>query len=97
VERNAVSEESRRGLVLDYGFCDDAQGRADFEALLRAWCALALEAGQTHLSIFTSDPSRNAELLRRVATKIEPYEFPSSLPEPDDLAHSGLYVDQIYF
>jgi GNAT superfamily N-acetyltransferase len=97
VERNGTIEESRRGLILDYGFCDDAAGRADLEALIHTWCALALEAEQTHLSIFTSDPSRNEELLKRLATQIEPYEFPSSLPEPDGLAESGLYVDQIYF
>jgi GNAT superfamily N-acetyltransferase len=97
VERNGAIAESRRGLVLDHGFSDDAQGRADFEALLRAWCGLAREAGHTHLSIFTSDPSRGAGLLKRLATELEPYEFQSSLAEPDDLAGSGVYVDQIYF
>ena len=90
--------ESVRGLVLDYGFAG-AQGLDELERLLRYWCAIAHEAGVTHLAIFSSPSSPGAKRLFSLADgeQIENFEFPCGVPAPRDLAEAGVYVDAIYF
>ena len=53
--------ESRRGLVVDYGFITGVE--RDLESLLRAWCAQLKEQGLDTLTIFTSDASAGSGLL----------------------------------
>lgn len=98
IERDGVVAESVRGLVLDYGF-DGAQGLEELERLLRYWCAIAHEAGITHLAIFSSPSSPGAKRLLSLADgeQIESFEFPCGVPEPRNLTEAGVYVDAIYF
>jgi len=89
-------EESVRGLVLDFGFTHDG-GIDDLEALIGHWCTKALAAGMSHLSIFSSPGAPGAETLRRLADRIEEYDFSFDKREPKDLAKCGVYVDAVYF
>jgi len=89
-------EVTVRGLVLDYGFLPD-RGTHELEALIRRCCACACEAGMTHLSIFSSPPSPGAQLIARLADRIEEFVFSFDGREPSDLDECGVYVDAIYF
>ena len=84
--------ESRRALVLDYGFLPGAE--SELEALLRAWCArLAAEKIDT-LSIFTSEPSPGCERIRSLAREIEPFNmWTSRHRRTAGFSQRGLYVD----
>ena len=87
---------SVRALVLDYGFAAGAED--ELVALLAVVARRALDAGMTHLSVFTSDAAPGSSVLRELATEIEPYELATPYtPEPEGAAARGLYVDQIYF
>ena len=92
-----VSEDqSVRALVLDFGFEPGAE--AELAALLQAVAADALDAGMTHLSIFTSDASPGSAVLRSLASALERYELATPYTaEPEGASARGLYVDQIYF
>ena len=51
----------------------------------------------THLSIFSSPPSPGAQLIARLADRIEEFVFSFDGREPGDLDECGVYVDAIYF
>jgi len=96
LERAGSREESRRATVLDWGFSSE-DGVASLEALLRAWCARLAARGVTHLSLFASDASPAAPLLRSLAESIVEIEFQCLLPEPSDSAERGVFVDPVYY
>jgi len=88
--------ESRRGLVVDYGFIAGAE--RDLESLLRAWCAQLKEQGLDTLTIFTSDASPGRGLLSSLADASESYiVWTPGIAEPPSAATYGVYVDSIYF
>jgi len=88
--------ESRRGLVLDYGFTSGSE--SELEALLRAGCACLAERNLDTLSIFTSERSPGYALLARLAREIDAFDlWTPDLAEPPAAADRGLYVDQVYF
>ena len=88
--------ESRRGLVLDYGFLPDAEN--ELEALLRAWCARLAEEDIDMLSIFTSEPSPGCRQILALGRNVEPFNMWSpGIPESRDATQYGLYVDPVYF
>jgi hypothetical protein len=88
--------ESRRGLVVDYGFITGAE--RDLESLLRAWCAQLKEQGLDTLTIFTSDASPGSGLLSSLADASESYVvWTPGIAEPPSAAIYGIYVDSIYF
>ena len=95
-ERDGVVRDSVRSPVLDYGF-DGEAGLDELIGLLGEWCHAALEAGTTHLTLFSSKPSPGWKRLSALAQEVETYEFPCALPPPLDLGQHGLYVDAIYF
>lgn len=96
IESKGQRRESRRGLVLDYGFLPGAED--ELERLLRAWCAWLAERRLDTLSVFTSERSPGYELLIDLATDIEPYDvWTPGIPPPEGVDERGLYVDQIYF
>jgi len=85
----------RRALVLDYGYDDG--GEDELIELLRAACGKLASHGTTELSIFTCEQSSAHSRLRSLAKRVEPYVLNLYIPEPDDLAERGVYVDQLYF
>ncbi len=96
IESNGERSESRRGLVLDYGFLAGAED--ELERLLRGWCGWLRERGMDTLSIFTSENSRGYEILRGLASKIEAFDcWTPGIAVPAGAEHRGLYVDQAYF
>jgi len=96
LERAGSREESRRATVLDWGFASGG-GVGSLEALLRAWCARLAARGVTHLSLFASDPSPAAPLLRSLAESIVEIELQCSLAEPSDSDERGVFVDPVYY
>lgn len=96
IESNGERSESRRGLVLDYGFLPGAED--ELERLLRGWCGWLAERGMDTLSIFTSENSRGYEMLRGLASTIEAFDcWTPGIAVPAGAEHRGLYVDQAYF
>jgi hypothetical protein len=51
----------------------------------------------THLSVFFSDASPAAPLLRSLAESALEIEFQCNVPEPPDSVERGLYVDPVYY
>lgn len=87
---------SRRAAVLDYGFVPG--GEEELEGLLRAWCSRLVDAGITHLGVFSSPASRGVAHIRALASGIEEYDLmPPGVPEPATVAAHGIYVDPVYF
>ena len=87
--------ETTRAVTIDHGFVAGAE--EELERLLRATCASLLERGHTELMFLTSQGSPNHGLLRRVATKLDPFAFRMAVPEPEGTQARGLYVDPVYF
>ena len=88
--------ESRRGLVVDYGFISGAEH--ELESLLRAWCAQLNQQGLDTLTIFTSDASPGRGLLSSLANASESYiVWTPGIAEPPSAGVHGVYVDSIYF
>ena len=96
IERDGERPESRRGLVLDYGFLPGAEDQ--LESLLRAWCAELAARDFDTLSILTSERSPGYELLRGLARRIDAFDFwtPGQDPPPGH-ERRGLYTDHVYF
>lgn len=91
--------ESRRGVVLDYGFVPGRTGaEEELAALLRDACARLCERGMDTLSLFSSPGSRGYADLSALATEAEAfYAWTPGVPVPDDVARVGMYTDAIYF
>ena len=88
--------ESRRGLVLDYGFLPGAEDQ--LEALLRAWCATLVGDRIDTLSIFTSEPSPGSARICALGAEIERFNmWTPGIAEGRHSTECGLYVDPIYF
>jgi hypothetical protein len=96
LERAGLREESRRATALDWGFAPGAD-LGSFEALLRAWCGRLARGGITHLSVFASEASPAAQLLRTLAETVVEVELQCSLPEPADSGERGVFVDPVYY
>ena len=96
VRHEGSVRESVRSPVLDYGF-DGEAGLEELIGLLGEWCHSARQAGTTHLTLFSSKPSRGWDRLSALADEIESFEFPCFIPAPEDLEQRGLYVDALYF
>jgi hypothetical protein len=96
IETPTGRTESRRGLVLDYGFAVDGEG--DLERLLRAWCGWLAQRGFDTLSIFTSQGSAGRERILGLASQVDEFDVwtPGS-PVPEGAENRGLCVDQVYF
>ncbi len=96
VESKEGRLESRRGLVLDYGFLPGAED--EFERLLRAWCGWLARRGLDTLSIFTSERSAGYVLLRELPSEVEAFDmWTPGIVVPAGASERGLYVDQVYF
>ena len=88
--------ESRRGLVLDYGFLPGAED--ELEQLLLAWCARLVADRIDSLSIFTSEPSLGSARICALGAEIEPFNMWSpGIAEGRNSGENGLYVDPVYF
>jgi hypothetical protein len=95
-ESKSGRTESRRGLVLDYGFLPGAE--RELEALLRAWCARLAEEKIEMLSIFTSEASPGSGRILALGCDVEPFNMWSpGITESKDSTQNGLYVDPVYF
>jgi len=95
-ESPAGRTESRRGLVLDYGFLPGAED--ELEALLRAWCGWLAARDLDTLSIFTSERSPGYERIRGLADAVDAFDmWTPGIPEPAGAPERGLYTDQVYF
>ncbi|MGO9449545.1 MAG: hypothetical protein ACLQDV_00660 [Candidatus Binataceae bacterium] len=96
IESSGERTESRRGLVLDYGFLPGAED--EFEALLHGWCGWLADRGSDLLSIFTSEKSPGYETLRKLSGEMEAIAlFTPGVAEPPDASQRGFYIDAIYF
>jgi len=96
IDEKGVQTESRRGLVLDYGFAPGSEG--EFESLLRAWCGWLAARDFDTLSVFTSERSHGHDLLRGLAGEVDAFDmWTPGIPVPEGASAHGLYVDQIYF
>jgi hypothetical protein len=83
-------------VVLDYAFAPGAE--AEFEGLLRGWCAELAPRGMDTLAIFTSPASTGAELLRSLSRQVgDFFVWTPGIAVPPDAESRGLYVDAIYF
>src|SRR5262249_36720139 len=88
--------ESRPAIVVDHGFLPG--GEDEFEALLRGWCAWGNERGLDTLSIFSSDGSPGYDLLRSLASTVEPFfVWTPGIEEPAGSAERAISVDRIFF
>ena len=87
--------ESRGAAVLDFGYEQGAE--SELLGLLKAWGGWLDERGMSSLSLFSSPGARHWELLRRLG-EIRPFDFwTPAIPEPENVADRGVYVDHIYF
>jgi hypothetical protein len=94
VEDEAGAEVRRTALVADWGARGDA---AELLLALRAAIHRAKETGTTHVSLFASPSSPLYAALAEHAVEIDRYRFWCRVPEPDDAASRGLYVDPLWF
>jgi hypothetical protein len=92
---DGVTTENVRASVLDHGFLPG--GEDDFHSLLRAWCAELAGRGWSELAIYTSEGSRNYDIVSRLASQRDVYNLRMDAPEPEDSAARGVYVDAVYF
>lgn len=89
-------EVSRGGAVLDYGCLAGAE--LELELLLRAWAGWLAPRGMAELSLFTCPGTRTWALVAPLAVRLDPFDFWTPfIPEPEDAAQHGLYVDHVYF
>jgi hypothetical protein len=86
---------SVRAVVLDHGFVPGAE--AEFDRLVRAWCARLVSAGHSELTLATSEPSPSYPWVAPVASRMDAFLFRMSVPEPEGASTRGLYVDAVYF
>ena len=93
-ETGGETTAETRALVLDYGFEEGAEG--ELVALLQSACGELVRADTTELTIFVTPQSTAYSRLAALAKLIEPYVLQILVPEPDDLAVRGIYVDQLY-
>jgi hypothetical protein len=91
-----VTNHSTLANVLDFGFEGDA-GLTELQDLLRTASGLGFDAGMTHLSILSSEPSLGYEALVELAEGIDHYTMATLHVEPPTLGVRGLYADHIYF
>jgi hypothetical protein len=101
-EKNGQRVESRRGVVLDYGFVpsDDGGGvgEAELSALLCGWCARLEKRGMDTLTVFSSPASPGYQTIRALAKQTEAfYAWTPGIAVPQRLPEAGMYVDAIYF
>jgi hypothetical protein len=88
--------ESRRGLVLDYGFLSGAED--ELKQLLGAWCATLVADRIDTLSIFTSEPSPGSARICALGAEMERFNMWSpGIAEGRNSSEYGLYVDPVYF
>lgn len=96
-ERAGTRQVSRRATVVDWGIASVSDLPA-LEMLLRAWCGYLTARGVTHVSIFGSDATPAAGLLRSLAESVVDIELRSTgVAEPVDSVARGVYVDPIYY
>ena len=91
--------ESRRAVVLDYGFRPgEAAAEQELVALLAGWCTWLAKRGLDTLSIFSSEASHGYGAIHEIARETEAfYAWTPGIAVPDHLHESGVYVDPIYF
>jgi hypothetical protein len=94
VEGSAGTEVRRTALVADWGARGDA---ADLVTALHAAVRRSVDSGATHLSLFASPSSAFYAVLAERATEIDRYRFWCRIPEPEDAANRGVYVDSLWF
>ena len=94
-EENEQREETVRATTLDYGFLPGAE--EEFEGLVRSWCGRLVERGTSELAVLTSEGSPSYGVVKRLASRMEAFDFRMEAPEPEGAAGRGLYVDAIYF
>jgi hypothetical protein len=95
VQRGAARTNDVRAIVIDHGFVAGAED--EFERLLRAACGALDARGHTELMTLTSDGSPNNALIRALTSRLDPFMFRMSVPEPRGAEQHGLYVDAVYF
>jgi hypothetical protein len=91
-----VTTSSTFASVLDFGFEGNA-GLKELQDLLRTASGMGYDAGMTHLSILSSQPSQSYPPLVEMADGIDHYTMATLCVEPPDLSTRGLYADHIYF
>jgi hypothetical protein len=91
-----VTTRSTLASVLDFGF-EGATGLTELQDLLRTASAMGCDAGMTHLSILSSQPSLAYPSLAEMADGIDNYTMATLRVEPPTLSVRGLYADHIYF
>lgn len=99
-ERDGDRSESRRGIVLDYGFVpvQSGAGESELMALLSGWRRRLATSGMDTLSILTSAASPGYRTICQLARDTEAfYAWTPGIAVPERLAEAGLYVDAIYF
>jgi hypothetical protein len=93
---NGVTTKSTLASVLDFGF-EGGRGLTELQDLLRTASAIGYDAGVTHLSILSSEPSLGYPALAEMADGIDHYTMATLQVEPPTLSVRGLYADHIYF
>ena len=102
-ETGGTRVESRRGVVLDYGFIPgdsgaESPGEAELSALLGGWCTWLAKRGMDTLAIFSSEASHGYARICQLARETEAfYAWTPGVPVPKSLRQNGMYVDAIYF
>ena len=99
-DRDGERSESRRGLVLDYGFSPSESGdpEAELSALIAGCCTRLARRGLDTLSILSSEASPGYATLCALASTTEAfYAWTPGIAVPERLAETGVYVDAIYF
>jgi hypothetical protein len=91
-----VTTHSTLASVLDFGFEGDA-GLTELQDLLRTASGMGYDAGMTHLSILSSQPSLAYPALADMADGIDHYTMATLRVEPPALSARGLYADHVYF
>lgn len=95
VESDGQQRESRRALVLDYGFVPG--GEAEFEALLRDACRRCLDNGIDELALFTSDVAPELEQLEQLGARRETFGLQvGAYQQPEGVQERGVWIDPIY-
>jgi hypothetical protein len=91
-----VTTNSTLASVLDFGFEGDT-GLDELLDLLRTASGMGFDAGMTHLSILSCEPSAAYPPIAEIAYGIDHYTMATLRKEPPALGARGLYADHIYF
>jgi hypothetical protein len=95
--RDGTNTVRTLALVLDYGFTDNATGRAEMLELLCEAAAELVDSGISHLAIFVSDDHPRTEWLAKLGDAVDTYAVCAPVLASPDHPSGPVYCDHVIF